>query len=224
VLAYIGYDPKSQMTIDDEADLATAAAVIRWQESVGLPATGSSVASDYVVVSDERVYAVDQIAVALGDELGDGRLVMTLASPTLALTADVAVTEVDEFAVGDPVVVEQVDETTFTAVVTEIGDTTTESADGGDPTVPVTFAVTSAPDQYVSGTVTITTESNRIDGATVVPTRALVTLREGGFAVEKANDDGTTTLVGVELGTFDDGVVEITSGDVSPGDVVVVPS
>jgi peptidoglycan hydrolase-like protein with peptidoglycan-binding domain len=224
ILAFARFDPEGQLTIDDEVDLATAAAVIRWQESVGLPATGSIAAGDYVVVPDDRDYTVDETLLAVGDELGDGKLVITLASPTLALTADVAVTEIDEFEIGDPVTVEQVDETTFDAVVVEISDVTTESADGGDATVPVTFEVVTEPEAYISGSVTITTESSRIDGATVVPTRALVTLSEGGFAVERANGDGTTTLIGVELGTFDDGVVEVVSGDISPGDLVVVPS
>ncbi len=224
VLAFIGFDPNGQMDIDDDADLATAAAVIRWQESVGLPATGSIGASDYVVVPDDRYYSVDDVVATVGDELADGKLVLTLASPTLALTADIAITEIDEFEIGDTVGVEQVDETTFTATVTEIADTTTASDDGSDPTVVVTFEVIDPPEAFVSGTVTITTESSRIDGATVVPTRALITLSEGGFAVEKSNSDGTTTLVGVELGTFDDGVVEITAGDLEPGDLVVVPS
>ena len=215
ILAFAKFDPDGQLTIDDEVDLATAAAVIRWQESVGLPATGSIAAGDYVVVPDDRDYTVSEALLAAGDELGDGKLVITLASPTLALTADVAVTEVDEFEIGDPVTVEQVDETTFDAVVVEISDVTTESVDGGDPTVPVTFEVVTEPEAYVSGSVTITTQSSRIDAATVVPTRALVTLSEGGFAVERANGDGTTTLIGVELGTFDDGVVEVVSGDIA---------
>lgn len=224
VLAYIGFDPNGEMNNDDDADLATAAAVLRWQESAGLPATGSIGASDYVVVPDDRDFSVGNVVATVGDELADGRLVLTLTSPTLTLTADIAINEIDEFGIGDSVAVEQVDETTFGASVIEIADATTTAVDGGDPTVVVTFEVTDPPEAFVSGTVTITTESSRIDRATVVPTRALLTLREGGFAVEKSNGDGTTTLVGVELGTFDEGVVEITSGDLAPGDLVVVPS
>ena len=60
-------------------------------------------------------------------------------------------------------------------------------------------------------------------GATVAPTRALVTLAEGGFALEKVQADGTTVLVAVETGAFDDGVVEIESSQLQPGDEVVVP-
>ena len=224
VLRSLGYDPDEQMEIDDEADLATVAAIIRWQEAVGLPANPSPDRSDYVVIDEDEPYKVATQVAAVGDQLAGGALVVTLTSPTLALTADVSVAEVDEFAVGDVVTVKQVDETIFNAVVAEIGDTTTAGTGGGAATVEVVFEVTSEPDEFVSGTVTVTTESSRIDNAIVVPTRALVTLREGGFAVEVQNPDGTTRLVGIDVGTYDDGLVEVIDSELAPGDLVVVPS
>ncbi len=223
VLAFVGYDPDGAMEIDDEVDDATAAAVVRWQESIGLPSTGSVQAAAYVVVPGDREYVVAEPATVVGDAIGEGRLVVTLRSPTLSLAADVAVSEVDEFAVGDVVTVEQVDETTFTAVVVEIADTTTQSGQD-EPTVLVSFDIVEPPEQLVSGSVIVTSESSRIEDAIVVPTRALVTLREGGFAVERADGDGARTLIAVDLGTFDDGVVEIVDGDLAAGDQVVVPS
>ena len=42
-----------------------------------------------------------------------------------------------------------------------------------------------------------------------VPVNALVALLEGEFAVERVAEDGTSTLVGVELGLFQDGWVEV---------------
>lgn len=228
VLVYIGFDPNQEIVIDDEIDLATAAAVQRWQASVGLPATGSADPRDYVVLTDavSTAYAVDTQYLLPGDLLGEGRVVMSIGAPTLSVTADVAVSEVDEFAVGDVVRIVQLDETEFSAAVAEIADVASGATTGQDaePTVAVTFEVTSEPDEFISGAVTIVTESDRIDGAIVVPTRALVTLREGGFAVEVSDADGTTRLVGVELGTYDDGSVEITNGSLAVGDEVVVPS
>lgn len=223
VLAFLGFDPDGAIEIDDEVDDATAAAVVRWQESVGLPSTGSVQAAAYVVVPGDREYVAAEPIADVGDAVGEGLFVTTLASPTLALTADVVVSEVEAFGVGDAVIVEQVDETGFTAAVVDIAETTTQSGQD-EPTVTVSFEVVEPPDEFVSGSVVITTESNRIDDAVVVPTRALLTLAEGGFAVERANDDGSRTLIGVELGVFDDGVVEIVDGDLAPGDRVVVPS
>ena len=44
---------------------------------------------------------------------------------------------------------------------------------------------------------------------------------EGGHAVEIEGREG---LVAVELGSFDEGWVEVTGGSISPGDQVAVPS
>lgn len=228
VLVYIGFDPEQQIVIDDELDLATAAAVQRWQESVGLPTTGSTNIRDYLRVPAASIdaFAVDTQYLEVGDLLGEGRLVLSLGAPTLSVSADIAVAEIAEFAVGDSVTIVQLDETEFRATVAEIADVASGTTTGQDaePTVAVTFDVVDEPERYVSGAVTIVSESSRIEDAVVVPTRALVTLVEGGFAVEVSEADGSTRLVGVELGTFDDGVVEIIDGALAPGDEVVVPS
>jgi len=230
VIVFAGFDPDGLIEIDDDVDLHTAAAVIRWQESVGLPATGSTHPSDYIdmAAAVDVPYAVGEVYLEPGEQLGTGEVVMALQTPTLTVIADVAVGELDEFSVGDVVAVEQLDESTFVAEVVSIADVANES-EGQDatPTITVTFDVVDAPETYVSGAVTITTESSRIDDAMVVPSRALVALREGGFAVEKQLADGTTELVGVEIGTFDDSMVEVVSvtvGDLSVGDELVVPS
>ncbi len=55
-----------------------------------------------------------------------------------------------------------------------------------------------------------------------VPVTSLLALAEGGYAVEVADGDGTR-LVAVEPGFYASGLVEITSGDIAPGDRVVVP-
>ncbi len=70
---------------------------------------------------------------------------------------------------------------------------------------------------------TVVVAGEVVADAVVVPTRALVALEEGGFAVQKATVSGDMELVGVEIGTFDDGLVQITAGDLVPGDQVVVP-
>ncbi len=228
VLAYLGFDPDGAMTIDDELDDATLAAVERWQTSIGLPASGSVDRRDYAVLSadaGERL-AIDAHYATPGDLLGEGRIVLGVGTPMLSVSADVAVSEIDQFNVGDVVQIVQLDDTEFTATVSTIASVSsgTTAGQNAEPTVAVTFEVTDAPDRYVSGSVTITVVSSRVDAAVVVPTRALVTLREGGFAVEVSDADGSTHLVGVELGVFDDGSVQITNGSVQAGELVVVPS
>jgi hypothetical protein len=57
-----------------------------------------------------------------------------------------------------------------------------------------------------------------------VPVEAVLALSEGGYAIEVVDGEGGAThLVGVELGVFADGMVEIV-GDVDAGAEVVVPA
>ena len=70
--------------------------------------------------------------------------------------------------------------------------------------------------------VTVRVVTRAAEDVLAVPVEALLALAEGGYAVELAHDDGTTSLVAVELGAFADGWVEVT-GDVAEGDQVEVP-
>jgi hypothetical protein len=53
-----------------------------------------------------------------------------------------------------------------------------------------------------------------------VPVDAVLALAEGGYALEVVDEAGRTHLVGVELGVFADGMVEV-RGDIAAGDQVV---
>ena len=67
---------------------------------------------------------------------------------------------------------------------------------------------------------TVLVEREAARDVLAVPVAALVALAEGGYALERVAADGTTSLVGVEIGTIVDGIVEVT-GDVAEGDTVV---
>ena len=56
-----------------------------------------------------------------------------------------------------------------------------------------------------------------------VPVNALLALAEGGYAIE-VERDGRRGLVGVTLGLFADGMVEVEGGGLRAGDRVVVPA
>ena len=150
---------------------------------------------------------------------------MTLSVSRLSAEVVVEVADADEFTVGDPVSVELADETTADGVVVSLGSVTAGANQQSAPTVTVGIEVAVDADrEVVVGPVTVLTSGETVLGAIVVPTRALISLSEGGFAVEKVGPGGEPSLVGVELGTFDDGVVEVTDGDLVAGDEVVVPS
>lgn len=226
LLVFFGFDPNGSIVVDDEADLATVAAVIVWQESAGLQATGSLDAGHYVVApSGTEVAAVH---VTPGAALNGGALAVTVERSTLSVSLEVVVDESDTFEVGTAVEVEFADESVIAGTVTRIADVANVAASADElPTIDVDITLdateTDAGTDVVFGPVTVRLETDRIDDAVLIPTRALVSLQEGGYAVQVRRADGDV-LVGVELGVFDDGLVQVLDGSVEPGDDVVVPS
>ena len=199
-----------------------------------------------VVTGDTVLYSLDDIAVTptsssdligmtvvyhhttAGSELETGRPVLSAEATAQRVTVEVDADAAADFAPGMDVEIELADETLVSGTVEEVASsaTTAVTAQGqeSDPVVEVTFTVVADGQDLLEGPVTVRVTDERIDNATVVPVRSLVALAEGGYAVEIADDAGLTTLVGVELGSFQDGMVEITNGAVTPGQSVVVPT
>ncbi len=223
-----GFDPASEMTVDGVVTDATRAAVQRWQQSTGLPVTEVVDSSGYVLLSPVSAgsgLVVDAPLIFPGTSTSPGRVALTLSAPTMSTVIPIVVADADEFAVGMPVEVELADEALYPGVVSDIGTTVTQGAGAdADPTIDITVVLTGEVSDVVAGPALVRTISSRIDGATVAPTRSLISLIEGGFAVERSEPDGTTSLLEVELGVFSDGMVEILGSNLVPGDLLVVPS
>jgi len=242
-LVALGYDPEGTVTIDDEFTDYTEAMVERWQEDLGSEVTGSVEVGHIAVLDGPSLVrsSADPGAAATGplvtvaatslvtDSVDDGFFTGSSEQGLLAATVVVDVADADEFTIGDSVVIEQVDESLLAGSVEDVGAVVTTTADGIS-TVEITVAVEPDPTEGsvdpIEGQVVIHTIGSQVLDAMVVPTRSLVSLREGGFAVEKVSSVGRSSLVGIELGVFDDGMVEVTSvteGSLSEGDEIVVP-
>jgi hypothetical protein len=107
------------------------------------------------------------------------------------------------------------------ATVASIGNA--QAADDGSVSLPVTLTADGL--EQLEGTpVVVDVTVVEAEAAVAVPAEALLALAEGGYAVEvpDASSATGTRLVAVDVGVFADGWVQIT-GDVSPGDRVVVP-
>ncbi|MEM7338822.1 MAG: peptidoglycan-binding protein [Actinomycetota bacterium] len=189
--------------------------------------TEADAAIDVMMVVVPAGHSVGSLHVEEGALVTGGGPVLTTARSELQVSLTVDVAEADEFSIGQAVLIELADETTVDGAVVAVSDVIRPTTNQDTPTVDVIVAVVGADDadaDVVEGPVTVISTGSEVLGATVVPTRALVSVIEGGFAVEVVNDDGTVTLTGVELGVFDDGVVEVTNGAVVVGQTVVVPS
>jgi hypothetical protein len=228
-LVALGYDPDRGITVDDHFTSATRAAVKRWQEAVGLPETGTMRPGD--AVWQPGAVRVGELKTGVGDTARPGAPVFEATSNARQVAIDLDASRQPYVHVGDPVDIELPGGRTTTGRVASVGKVATaasgsDPADDGSPTVEVTVSLdkpkaTGSLDQ-APVVAHITTEVRK--DVLAVPVNALLALAEGGYAVE-VERDGRRGLVGVELGLFADGMVEVEGGGgLRAGDRVVVPA
>lgn len=205
----------------DTFGAATEAALLEYQASVGMDADGALDVGEVTVLSGPtRVAAVHA---PVGTVLNPGAEVLGVTGEEVVVSLDLPAEDQGALAVGDPVSVELPDGTVVAATVSEVATVATV-ADGA-PVFPVEVELSAAglaeAADLDEAPVEVAYVSDSAIGVTAVPVAALVALREGGYAVELV-DGSATRLIGVEVGFFADGLVEVT-GDLAPGDRVVVP-
>jgi peptidoglycan hydrolase-like protein with peptidoglycan-binding domain len=236
-LRALGYDEDRAIAIDERFDASTAGAVARWQQDLGVEATGRVELGDVVFLPGAR--RVGTLAVSLGARGRPGTPVMATSSTKRLVTAEIDASDQQDVAVGDKVTIDLRNGTTTTGTITEVGKVA--SAAGAEPgggqmmsgsatstTSTITFDV--QPDKPgVAGSldqapVDIGVTSERAKNALSVPVSALLALRGGRYGVELVRG-GTTRVVEVTPGLYSEGgYVEIKRGAVRVGDVVVVPA
>jgi multidrug efflux pump subunit AcrA (membrane-fusion protein) len=223
-LIALGFD--DDLTASGSFDAATTGAVKAWQKRLGRPETGTVELG--AVVFQPGAVRVAAHTVAVGDTVSAGMQVLSGTSTERVVVVDLDADQQDLVSEGDEVDVDLPDDTTTTGHVQTVGTVATAADAQSAPTIEVSIVLD---DPEASGTidqapvnVQVTTISR--ENVLAVPVNALLALLEGGYAVEVAAADGTTHLVGVETGIFQDGWVEIepTTGELSEGDQVVVPA
>ena len=228
-LKALGFTRKGDR-IDRTWDHATTRAVKRWQK-----ATHQTV--DGVVDLGEVVFLpgairVTALAVELGASVGPGAPVMSGTTDERVVTVALAADRTDLVKVGDAVTITLADGSTTPGTVREIGTVAEGATDSfgnpSDPTVTVTIGLDdpAASAAYTNSPVTVSIVRESRPDVMAVPVAALLAVLEGGYAVEVVDDSGTTHLVGVTPGIFQDGWVQVTApnGGLSVGDEIVVPS
>ncbi|MFG3297075.1 peptidoglycan-binding protein [Streptomyces sp. NPDC048179] len=225
-------------TVDSTYDSDTAAAVEKWQDDLGRTQTGEVKVGDAVVASGAR--RVAKAGLAIGDTLaGD---VLTWTGTDRVISVDLPVQYADLAKKGGESTVTLPDNSTVTAVVTDIGTPTSSgnasgsgSSDSGgssdsagsgssNATLPVELKVkdTKKLGSYQAASVSVEFASGVRSNVLAVPISALYALPHGGYAVEVVT--GTTTEYRkVTLGMFGNGMVEVSGTGITAGTVVGVP-
>ena len=224
-LAALGYTHGGQMVVDSHFDLSTGNAIADWQAARGLTKTGIVSTSD--VVYGSGPIRVASYGAAVGDNAAGSIYNVTGTTRSIQVALDPA--NQTYVAQGAKVSVTLPDTKVVQGVVLSIGTVATVATSGGNgggnasttTTIPVTIVLTTNPkDALDDSPVTINLVTSRAKNALTVPVNALLALAEGGYALEKVNADGTTTLVAVKPGQFANGFVEV-AGNVSEGETVV---
>jgi hypothetical protein len=197
-------------------------ALKKWQRDVGLPATGTIDVGDVVVLPD--AVRVDSVAARTGNPANADLLSVTGTEKVVTASAEAG--EAAALAPGAEVRVVLPDNrrvpAKVAAVGTELRPAEGRGAQNERPKLTVTVRLD---DPATIGRIDAAAVTVEIVGEThkdvlAVPVGALVALSEGGYAVQLA--DGR--LVGVTVGMFAKGKVEISGAGVAEGAVVVTTS
>ena len=215
-LAALGYAEEHDVTVDEEWTSATTRAVKAFQEDHGQDDDGTVDLGEIVWI--DGPVRIDSVGGTVGQPAAEAAIEIT--APEQSVDVDADVDDADLLPLGGTVDVELPSDEIVTGTVTSVGVTRDdrdrrEHGAGRDHAGRAEDLADGLP-------VDVAAKIVSAEGVVAVPVEAVLALAEGGYAVEVGLADGTTRLVGVELGVFADGYVEVT-GDVAAGDQVVVP-
>lgn len=210
-------------------DADTTRAVKRWQKAAGLPRDGRVDLGEVVFLTGP--IRVTERPSALGSRVGPGGVVLSGTSDERVVSVDLEADRADLVAEGDTVSVTLPDGSVTKGTIADEGTVATAGNDqpgGGQstPTIKITVSLDDpkASAAYESAPVTVSVVRQTRPDVLAVPVNALLALVEGGYAVERVAADGSTKLVRVDLGIFQDAWVEVRGTGLTVGDAVVVPS
>ncbi len=206
------------IAVDSLITDSTLDAVTRWQREVGLPVNPDLSNLVYMRIEAEQFF--DGVVNSRENEADTATIFLTRSKRVINLT--VPIDQAGRFSPGEVLdVVKTEDGTSFAATVSNVIAEDATAASPDEQTVTVVLAVSGPAGDVSVGPVTVLTDSQRVSGATVVPSEAVSSPNEGVYQVTLAAQPGTR-VVDVEIGIEVDGFTQIVSGDVEPGDWVVV--
>jgi len=247
-LVVLGYG--AGLTQSNHYSSATATAVQRWQQALGLPATGEILVGQ--AVFEPGPMRVTSVTPSVGASAGAGSpsggggggTVLTATSITPIVTVDLDVTQEYLVKPGDAVSIVLPDGTsTVGGHIETVGNVATCPGGGGTgtgssdqspcassgssstPTVTVTISLDSTPTLATldQAPVNVNITTQRADDVLAVPVNALLALAGGGFGVDVVTGN-TSRLVGVTTGLYSNALVQISGTGITSGTRAEVPS
>jgi peptidoglycan hydrolase-like protein with peptidoglycan-binding domain len=226
------------LTVDEDFTAATAAAVRRWQRSLGLRQTGEVELGRVVFLPGARRVGAHKTKV--GGVLAAGAEVLETTSLRRVVTVQLDVARQSLVGRGDKVTVTLPDGTTVGGRITRVGRVAhqkDEGGGGGGTGAPGDGSGSENGELVIDLSVVLDSSrgASRLDGAPVtvgiaqetrrrvlcVPVTALLARAGGGYAVEVVQG-GRRRIVPVKTGLFANGLVEISGRGIAPGTKVAI--
>jgi peptidoglycan hydrolase-like protein with peptidoglycan-binding domain len=244
-LIALGYG--AGLTQSNHYSSATAAAVERWQQALGLQATGEIPLG--AAVFEPGPIRVASVTPTVGTSAGGG-IVLTATGTTPIVLVDLDVSEEYLVKPGDAVTVVLPNGTsTAGGHIETVGTVATCPGGGGigegggtgsadqspcessgsgtasAPTVTVTIALDNTPPgaTFDQAPVNVNITTQTAGNVLAVPVNALLALQSGGYGVQVVTGK-TSHLVGVTTGLYSDTLVQVSGSGLTAGTRVEVPS
>lgn len=224
-LAALGFGDED-LTVDEDWTAATTRSVKAWQESRGVTENGTVDLGSVVFLPGP--VRIGEHKLAVGDAAQPGVPVVQVTSTAREVVVDLDADDAAIATLNAAVTVALSDGTSAKGTIAAIASVAHSSGqEGGGAVIPVTISLTPQEARKLrsldQAPVEVGFERSRARQVLTVPVIALVALAEGGYAVE-VTDTAGTRLVGVEVGAFADGRVEVSGDGVADGASVVVPA
>jgi hypothetical protein len=200
----------------------TSYAVQQLEEDLGVSNPSGSLPLGSAVFQPEAL-RVSQVMSSLGSPASGP--ILSATSDRHVVTVSLATSMESEVKAGDRVTVTLPDGSNTPGVITSVGRVASGSGSSATISVYVQLTDPSTAGSLDQAPVTVNITTASATNVLVVEIGALLAQPTGGYAVETVGAGNTRHLVPVTVGIFDDadGLVQV-SGNLSPGERVVVPS
>ena len=197
-----------------------------------LSSTSETFSPAYALASQTAIIVGSYVS-SEGSAVGVNSQMYNISSTGIEVVFQIDASDQDMVSIGDSVEVELPSEERIKATISYIDPVVTQGQNGDFIEVKLDISSKEDVKVYDQAPVDVFVTSEVSQDVLYVPVNALIALAEGGYALEIYNGESEvgvfegvsgvdTTYVGVEIGVFTDGFVEV-SGNISEGMIVVVP-